>query len=204
MRIAYYWNKVLKKLRGKAILNSRIDSTSKVEAGSQIVNSKMGKYSFCGYDCKIINCTIGAFCSIADGVIIGGASHPMSWASTSPTFYSGRDSVKKKFIEYERPVDPNTTIGNDVWIGDRAIIKSGVEIGDGAVIGMGSIVTKNVGAYEIWAGNPARLIRKRFSDDVIEMLVVTKWWEKSEEEISQCSSAVKNPVEFAKSFLEER
>ena len=150
----------MKKIRGAAIKDSSIDCSSKVEAGSLVVGSTMGRYSFCGYDCKIINCEIGMFCSIADHVSIGCAQHPIDWVSTSPVFYKGRDSVKKKFSEFPRNIDLRTYIGNDVWIGENVLIKGGVKIGNGAIIGMGSIVTKNVGDYEIWAGNPARCIRK--------------------------------------------
>ncbi len=71
----------------------------------------------------------------------------------------------------------NITIGNDVWIGYGAIILSGVCIGHGAVIGAGSVVTKDVGNYEIVAGNPARLIRKRFDDETITQLLALKWWD---------------------------
>ncbi len=200
MNLLYIWNKVLKKLRGVAILNSEIHGTSKVEAGCHIVNSSMGRYSYCGYDCEIINCSIGFFCSIAGGVIIGGAQHPVNWVSTSPVFYFGRDSVKKKFSEFKRPKESRTIIGNDVWIGARAILKAGVEIGDGAVIGMGSVVTKNVGEYEVWGGNPAHLIKKRFSDELIEKLIESKWWERSNEELLNMAQFIRSPEEFVKAI----
>ncbi len=198
MKFVYLWNKALKKLRGSSIVDSSIHPTSKVEAGGQIVNTVMKKYSFCGYDCKIINCTIGAFCSIADGVIIGGAMHPIDWVSTSPVFYFGKDSVKKKFSEFNRPKDKSTTIGNDVWIGDRAIIKAGVQIADGAVIGMGSIVTKDIGPYEIWAGNPARFIRKRFNDEIISKLEESNWFNYDDDDISALAEYIRNPEEYIK------
>ena len=86
MKIIYYWSKFFKKLKGKAVVNSSIHETSKVEAGSEIVNSTFDKHSFCGYDCEIINCDIGSFCSIANRVIIGGGMHPMHWVATSPVF----------------------------------------------------------------------------------------------------------------------
>jgi len=203
MTLAYLWNKVLKKMRGAAVANSSIHSTSKVEAGSQFINSSMDRYSFCGYDCKILNCNIGAFCSIADGVIIGGAQHPIEWASTSPVFYRGRDSVAKKFSEFERPKSKRTTIGNDVWIGDRALIKGGVEIGDGAIIGMGSVVTKNVGAYEIWAGNPAKLIRKRFDDNTVQELLNSDWWNLDDATILKYSQYIREPNQFASQLKKE-
>lgn len=203
MTIAYLWNKILKKMRGAAVANSTIHSTSKVESGSQFINSSMGRYSFCGYDCKIINCDIGAFCSFADGVIIGGAQHPIEWTSTSPVFYKGRDSVAKKFSEFDRPKSKRTSIGNDVWIGDRALIKGGVEIGDGAIIGMGSVVTKNVGAYEIWAGNPARLIRKRFDDEIIEGLLKSTWWNMDDTIIQRYSQFIREPSQFISQLEKE-
>jgi len=158
----------------------------------------MNRYSFCGYDCKILNCDIGAFCSLADGVIIGGAQHPIEWVGTSPVFYKGKDSVTKKYSEFERPKVKRTVIGNDVWIGDRAIIKGGITVGNGAVIGMGSIVTKDIGDYEIWAGNPAKLIRKRFSEDIVQGLVKISWWDWDDLTIQKYSQYIRNPEQFIK------
>ena len=198
MTLAYIWNRVLKKLRGAAVSNSSIHHTSKVEAGSQVVNSRMDKYSYCGYDCKINNCEIGAFCSIADRVIIGGAQHPLEWVSTSPVFYSGRDSVKTKFQEFNRPDDQHTHIGNDVWVGDSVIIKAGISIGDGAIVGMGSVVTKSIGPYEIWAGNPARFIRNRFSKEIADELLASKWWDAPERLLSIASAEIRDPESFIK------
>ena len=113
----YYLSKFLKKARLKSIANSQIHRTSKVESGSNIVSVIMDRYSFCGYDCEIVNAEIGAFCSIANDVRIGGAMHPIEWVCTSPVFYKGKDSVSKKFAEYDRPKDKRTIIGNDVWLG---------------------------------------------------------------------------------------
>lgn len=188
--ISYCWNRMLKKLRGCAICNSSVNKTAKIESGSTMVNSSIGKYSFCGYDCKLINCSIGAFCSIADNVVAGGVQHPVSWASTSPVFYAGQDSIKKKFSTFQRSEDQTTIIGNDVWIGERVLIKGGVTIEDGAVIGIGSVVSKDIGAYEIWAGSPARLIRKRFDDAMIERMVSSRWWDCSDAEIQMCADSI--------------
>lgn len=188
MTLQYVFSKLLKKVRGVAIKNSIIDKTSKVESGSSVVNSMIGKYSFCGYDCEIVNCEIGRFCSIASNVIIGGAMHPMDWVSTSPVFYDGRDSVKKKFQTFQRQDDLRTLIKNDVWIGNGALIKQGVTIGNGVVIGMGSVVTKDVPDYEIWAGNPAKFIRKRFNDEIIKELLESEWWSKNDDEIQSLSA----------------
>ena len=90
----------------------------------------MGKYSYCGYDCQIINTEIGNFCSIADNVKMGGAEHIVDWVSTSCVFYKGRDSISVKFAEFERNFNKRIKIGNDVWIGANVIIKNGCTIGD--------------------------------------------------------------------------
>lgn len=200
MRLTTIWSKIIKKLRFSSVRLSSIHKTSKVESGCNIVNVIMDKYSFCGYDCEIINTEIGSFCSIANNVIIGGAAHPIEWVSTSPVFYSGRDSVRRKFSEFDRDEDKRTYIGNDVWIGNYSLIKQGVHIGTGAVVGMGSVVTKDVPPYAIVAGNPARLIRYRFSEEIIKGLLTSKWWEMSDDVLQNYSKNIKNPELFLKSI----
>jgi acetyltransferase-like isoleucine patch superfamily enzyme len=194
----YFWAKFFKKIQGSAIKNSNISNSSKVEAGSLFVNSSMDRHSFCGYNCEIINTQIGSFCSIANNVKIGGGEHPIDWVSTSPVFYFGRDSVKAKFSEFKRPEPSITKIGSDVWIGQNTLIKQGVEVGVGAIIGMGSIVTKNVPPYAIVAGNPAKLIRYRFDDELISELLKSQWWNLDETKIFISSQNIKDPKKFLK------
>lgn len=196
MTLLYLWAKVIKKIRGSAIINSFIDKTSKIESGSHIVNSKFGRHSFCGYNCEIINAEIGSFCSIANNVVIGGSQHPMEWASTSPVFILGRDSVKKKYSEHEFNNSIRTIIGHDVWIGESVLIKQGVNIGVGAIIGMGSVVTKDVDPYCIVGGCPAKIIRKRFDEKVVIDLQNTKWWELDDDKLSKCAQHVADPIKF--------
>lgn len=196
--LSYLWAKLIKKLRGYAIINSNIDKTSVIESGSHVVNSSFGKYSYCGYDCQIINCKIGSFCSMADNIVIGGARHPMDWACMSPVFYRGRDSIRKKFSEFARLPDKTTEIGNDVWIGNGVIILQGIIIGNGAVIGAGSVVTKNVEPYTVVAGNPAKTIRKRFDDETIELLQSSQWWNMPDNEIAEVARFIQSPQEFVR------
>ena len=91
-----------------------------------------------------------------------------------------------------------TSVGHDVWIGEGAFIKAGVCIGTGAVVGMGAVVTKDVPPYAIVAGNPARVIRKRFSDEMIQSLLATAWWDKGDAELTLLGSYINDPDEFIK------
>jgi virginiamycin A acetyltransferase len=111
----------------------------------------------------IRNARIGRFCSIGRRVSIGAARHSIESLSTHP-FVADTAS-------------PPTTIGNDVWIGDNAVILAGVSIGDGAVVGAGAVVTRDVESYAIVGGVPARELRKRFTTELRERLLASKWWE---------------------------
>ena len=196
----YYWSKILKKIRGKSVKNSIIHPTSKIEPGSHVLNSTFDKHSFCGYDCQIYNSDIGSFCSIADNVIIGPATHPFDWVGGSPVFYSGKDSVKAKFSEFDRKTLDRTLIGNDVWIGINSIIKSGVKIGHGSIIGMGSVVTKDVEPYTIVGGCPAKFLKMRFNSDIISGLLHSKWWELEESHLKRLAKHIKEPVVFLNEY----
>lgn len=196
MNLTYYWSKLAKRLQGKSIRGSKISNKAFVNYGSNIVNSSMGDYSYCGYDCWIIEACIGKFCSISNQVHIGGPAHPVDWVSTSPVFHKGRNVFGKHFAELHFNPFQKTEIGNDVWIGENVMIKSGVKIGDGAVIGMGSVVTKDVPAYEIWAGNPARKIRSRFTTEVTKTIQQSEWWDLPESELAQMGTLFDNPEKF--------
>lgn len=199
-QIEYLVSKIIKKLHLRAIINSDIHETSKVCAGSQIVNVKMNKYSDIGYDCVIINTSIGAFCSFGANIVIGGANHTVDWASTSPVFNENKDHLKKKFSHHKFDLNSKTIIGNDVWIGDRVMVKAGLNIGDGVVIGMGSVVTKSIPSYEIWAGNPAKFIKKRFKEEEIIEFNKMKWWNWDDDKIFKYSSCFNEVPELIKKY----
>lgn len=127
---------------------------------------------------------IGKFCQIAAGVefMMNGANHQMNAVSTFPFYVmDGWEAKPPAFSDL--PLKGDTVVGNDVWIGQNATILPGVHIGDGAVIGCNSVVASDVPAYTIVAGNPARPIRKRFDDELIDLLEKFCWWDKSIEEI---------------------
>ena len=200
MNFFYIFSKLTKKVQLPAVKNSNLDKTAKIGAASHIVNTSLGRYSYLGSFCTVLNTKIGSFCSIADNCIIGGASHPIDWVSTSPVFHKGKNIMRKNFSNHDFLTSKETIIGSDVWIGNNVLIKSGVHIADGAIIGMGSVVTKNVSAYEIWAGNPAKLLRKRFNEETISELLSTNWWESGDKAL-HISSRNFNDVE---KYLSER
>ena len=129
---------------------------------------------------------IGKFCQIAAGVefVMNGANHQMNAVSTFP-FYTLEGWDMEPPAVSDMPLKGDTVIGNDVWIGQNAVILPGVHIGDGAIIGANSMVGSDVSPYTIVAGNPATEIRKRFDDELIQLLLDFKWWNKSVEEINQ-------------------
>ncbi len=120
---------------------------------------------------------IGKFCSIADNVkILMGGNHRTDWISTYPFSVLNENFQEGKNILGHPTTKGDVKIGNDVWIGNDVIILSGVTIGDGAVIGAGSIITKSIKPYNIVAGNPAIVIKQRFSDEIISDLLAIQWW----------------------------
>lgn len=129
---------------------------------------------------------IGKYCSIAkDVTIFLGGNHRHDWTTTYPFNALNKEFPFASHITGHPSTNGDVLIGNDVWIGYGATIMSGVTISDGAVIAAGSIVSKNIGSYEIWGGNPARLIKKRFSEEVISKLIILQWWNKDADFIEE-------------------
>ena len=128
---------------------------------------------------------IGKFCQIAAGVefVMNGANHQMNAATTYP-FYIFGTWEQPAPAQSDLPLKGDTVIGNDVWIGQNVTLLPGVHIGDGAIIGANSVVASDVAPYTIMAGNPAKLIRKRFDNELTALLLKFKWWDKSIDEIN--------------------
>jgi len=169
----------------------------------------MGAFSYV-VDSKLYTTDLGRYCSISKGINIGQTNHPMSFLSTNPALFqrtfriaTGDAFPYKEAYESYNPlreagraaheaVARRTKIGNDVWIGFGVVIVAGVTVGDGAVIGANSVVTKDVPPYAIIGGVPAKVIRMRFSDAVIERLLISRWWDYAPWQIAQVD--VRDPV----------
>lgn len=204
MELSYFGPKVMRKLFNRAaIKKSKMDPTARADIGAVVVESSMGRYSYIGEHTSLLSTDVGNFTSISNYCAIGGGGHPMEWVSMSPVFNSSKGILKKSFSQNKYQPFARTTIGNDVWIGSHCLIRGGVSISDGAVIGMGSVVTHDVGAYEIWAGNPARLIRKRFDADRIAKLMEIKWWEWEDERIERYAEDFTSPDAFIKGWEDD-
>lgn len=136
---------------------------------------------------------IGAFCSVAGKVLFMCSGQHLTGSATSFPIYSRLLKQPEPIANGGRP--GGITVGNDVWIGHGAIILPGVEIGDGAVVGAGAVVTKSVQPYAIVGGSPAKLIRYRFSQEMISKLLAIQWWHWDDEKIKGEAAALTGPIE---------
>lgn len=154
-----------------------------------IAPSKIGKWSYTQKDLAVLSSetTIGAFCSLGLRIVLGHGNHPLHFLSTSPFFYFDELGYKtKKMPSYSEFWTPEPiAIGNDVWMGDGVFVKNGVHIGDGAIVGARAVVTKDVPPYAIVVGCPAKVIKYRFSPEIIKELLELKWWRLEDEIIQQ-------------------
>ena len=145
-----------------------VPDTSEVMGFTNIDDySSIGDYTFVNRFCEVTRATIGNYCSIGSGVRIGSGEHDLSLASTS-AFVTGHiaDDLTLK----------DCKIGHDVWIGTQAFVKRGVFVGNGAVIGAHSVVTKDVPAFAIVVGSPAKIVRYRFSEEDRVKVLSSEWW----------------------------
>lgn len=194
MRLLYYFLKalIIKILKPKIHISistqikdlKGIEDSVKIGAKSYI-SGKVGRYSYIGKGCEL-NANIGSFCSIANNVKTIDGTHPINYVSTSPVFYSIDKQCGTTFANYNTYKDiliskdgnVSVIIENDVWIGENVLLKGGITVGTGACIAMGAVVVKDVPPYCVVGGCPARILKKRFNDDDIEILIKSQWWNK--------------------------
>jgi len=162
-------------MRGCAVPNSVAHQAIKDARGVEVLpgtlidrNSRIGSYTYIGRNTTITQSAIGRYCSIGNNVTIGPGEHVLHEISTSALFYENPWSVLTRDDVY---------VGDDVWIGVNAIVLRGVDIGIGAVIAAGAVVTKSVPPFAIVAGVPARIIGYRFPEDKQKAIMESLWWE---------------------------
>jgi acetyltransferase-like isoleucine patch superfamily enzyme len=205
---------ILKKRFPKSILhvnalvdsNSMLGKNSVVFTNTVLMNVQLGDYSYIQKKSEVINTEIGKFCSVASGVTIGLANHPTTYLSTSPIFYDTSQPLPS-FLTDRKNKDsssPMTDISSDVWIGQGAMIKAGLHIGVGAIVGAGAVVTKDVEAYSIVAGVPAKHIKYRFDKELRIKLLASKWWELEDEKLMELSCYFDDPNKFIEELQKEK
>lgn len=169
-----------------ALVNQQaeVSKRARINRFVKVVNSQIGKYTYVGSGSEIIYAEIGKFCSIARDCKIGLATHTLKNISTCPIFTEKINGTGYRWSNTTFKEEPaKVKIGNDVWIGTGAIVLGGVNIGNGAVIAAGAVVTKDVPEYAISAGVPAKVIKYRFDPEIIIKLGELNWWDLSEEKL---------------------
>lgn len=159
---------------------NKLSFLSNIGPNVLLSNCIIGKYNYVGRNSILNNVNLGNYCSIAPNVQIGGMEHSYWWYSTST------------FLSTECVDDKQTIIGHDVWIASGAIIKQGVKIGNGAVIGACSFVNKDVPPYSIVVGCPSKILKYRFNNDTINHLESVKYWELPPEKAKKILNTIDN------------
>lgn len=170
--------------------------------GASLDGSTLGRYSYVQRDSVLVNADIGPFCSIAGDVTVGLAGHPITMVSTSPVFYDPRQPLPRFLVDSPFYTEglPRTAVGADVWIGQGAMVKAGIRVGTGAVLGAGTVVTKDVEPYAVVAGVPARLMRLRFPDEMCRRLIESRWWELDDATLRRLAPHFQSPEHFLAAY----
>lgn len=188
--------------------NHYFEGWNAVGKNTEISYTSVGQGTYISDNCIIRMTKLGRYCSIGNNVQMGIGTHPTKvYVSTHPAFFStskerGFTFAQKDTFEELTYIDTERkyvlSIGNDVWVGSNVIFTDGLQIGDGAIVAAGAVVTKDVPPYAIVGGVPAKIIRYRFTDEEIEKLISIKWWQWDIAKLKQQSHLFNNINEFLK------
>jgi acetyltransferase-like isoleucine patch superfamily enzyme len=179
--------------------NNTFEPNCRLGGPVYIAGSSFGAFSYVEVGCRISLADVGRFCSIGPWSVIGLAEHPYNFVSTHPIFYRSLPHLGYDFFtENQHQELARTALGHDVWVGHGAIIKGGVNIGHGAIVGAGAIVTRDVPAYAVVAGIPAKVLRYRFEEGIVDELLASCWWDRDPDWLRHHAHEMKNVEAFLK------
>jgi acetyltransferase-like isoleucine patch superfamily enzyme len=158
------------------VSNSTLKIYTRVKDYAELRDSYLGEYSYISQQSIVNKTNIGKFCSIANGCYIGLWEHNTQVSTHSFYLYEHSGHFVKGYRNYDKDTI-ETNIGNDVWIGANSVVLKGVSIADGAIVGASAVVTKDVPPYAIVVGNPAKVLKNRYSQKEIDWLLSVKWWD---------------------------
>lgn len=169
------------------IVFSHLAGGNKVGSHSTIIRSLVGRYVALGCDSFMSRSKTGNYCTFGSRISIGGSNHPYDLVTSHEVAFRNTAAIYGETIveqdNYAQGQEANAQyhveIGHDVWIGDNVVVLPGRKIGTGAVIGAGTVVTSDVPPYSIAVGNPSRVVKHRFSDEIISRLLISNWWDRS-------------------------
>lgn len=188
-----------------SVRDSRLGAWTEVGARTTLAEVEMGDYSYVVHDAQIIYATIGRFCSIASHTRVNPGNHPLERVALNHFTYRasayGLGPDEAGFFDWRR--SHRVTLGHDVWLGHGVIVLPGVSIGTGAAIGAGAVVTKDVPPFAVAVGNPARVIRFRFPEEIRAALLRIAWWDWPRERLSAALEEIRtlSAEEFCRRHL---
>lgn len=177
---------------GVALSNTKLNDYANIAHHAELSDAVVGKRTSVGRYTKVRNADIGSYCSVSWDVTIGAVRHPMDHPSTHAFSYRSQFGIvdANRDLSHER-----VKIGNDVWVGCGSIIMPGVRVGDGAVIGAGAVVTKDVAPYSVVSGVPARHMKLRFEPEMITRLEALRWWDWDDEKLKEHIEFFQQPLD---------
>jgi len=154
------------------VAESEVAEGCVLNSTSRLSRSQLGRFTYIQHGSVVSDSEVGRYCSIASNVTIGPGEHPTNCLSTHPEIWSSGSNLDPAVAWHKR-----TSIGHDVWVGQNAVIRAGVQIGNGAIIGAGAVVVQNVRNFEVVGGVPAKRIRFRFPEPIVQRLEELRWWD---------------------------